>query len=944
MSSKTRHALRRGAALIAGGALAAGSFIAFPAAASAAPDGSTLVISEVYGGGGNSGAPLTHDFVELFNPTDEVIDLGPLAIEYRSASGGSGGTVDLVGQVDAGVHFLIQLAAGNNSDLPGLPTPDQDGGNVNLAGANGRVFLFDKTSSFDSAIAGDRAGADGLVDMIGYGSAASFEGAAAPALSNATSASRDAQGTDTDDNAADFVRDAPTPTNSRGESDGTDPGDDDEEEPTDPVEPVEPQDMTIAEAGQAAVGTRVRVQGVVTADWSDGGFNGFVVQDPAGDPTDGVSDAIFVYQPNGFVPSVGDSVRFDADRAEFAGSPQLAQVGWIDVLDTSLGDVTPITDASILLSEEGREAHSAELVHFDDEFTVSDNYQLNVYGSFAVTLGDDVIYQPTAKVDPHDVEAIDEITREQLSRTIVVDDARSMNFNAQANRGNAFTYLTPENPVRVGSSVSFTAPGVLDYRFNQWAIQPTTPIAFGDDGSGFVDVVNDRSSVAEPGTIAGDISIANFNVLNYFPTTGEEFVAAGLGTCTWYADRDGNRITNNRCNPDGPRGAANEENLARQQVKTVAAINALDASIVSLQEMENSAAYGKDRDFATEHLVEALNEAAGFDKWDVVESASELPVNEDVIRNAYIYQPAIVETVGESYVLTGDDAFHNAREPLAQAFQPVGGDEEQAFLVLNNHFKSKGSGFDDGTGQGNANPDRVAQAEGLIDFTAEIQDLTGIDAVFLTGDFNAYAMEDPLMVLEGAGYTNLNYALNGGEPTYLFGGFSGSLDHIFANAQALDMVEDVDVWEINGQEQIGFEYSRYNGNATLLYNDDVFRTSDHNPIRVGLSTSSDTAPSIPAWDAAAIYHAGDRVSFEGEIYQAQWWTTERPGVSPWGSWMQVGETLTCAVGDVAAWTASQVYTGGERVAFDGQTFTAKWWTRNQQPGQQWGPWDPSGSC
>ena len=99
----------------------------------------------------------------------------------------------------------------------------------------------------------------------------------------------------------------------------------------------------------------------------------------------------------------------------------------------------------------------------------------------------------------------------------------------------------------------------------------------------------DRAANAAPQDVGGDIQLATFNVLNYFPTTGEEFVASGLGTCTFFNDRDGNPIAINSCNPNGPRGAANTENLERQQSKIVTAINRLDADIVSLEELENSA-------------------------------------------------------------------------------------------------------------------------------------------------------------------------------------------------------------------------------------------------------------------------------------------------------------------------------------------------------------------
>src|SRR5699024_2020111 len=148
------------------------------------------------------------------------------------------------------------------------------------------------------------------------------------------------------------------------------------------------------------------------------------------------------------------------------------------------------------------------------------------------------------------------------------------------------SYLTPDNPVRVGAQVDFVEPVVLDYRYGGWKLQPTLPIS--GDGSGMVAFSDERSANAAPQEVGGDLTIATFNVLNYFPTTAQEFVDAGLGECTYYTDREGTPIGANRCEPNGPRGAATVESLERQEAKIVNAISALGASVVSLEEIENS--------------------------------------------------------------------------------------------------------------------------------------------------------------------------------------------------------------------------------------------------------------------------------------------------------------------------------------------------------------------
>lgn len=105
-----------------------------------------------------------------------------------------------------------------------------------------------------------------------------------------------------------------------------------------------------------------------------------------------------------------------------------------------------------------------------------------------------------------------------------------------------------------------------------------------------------------------------------------------------------------------------------------------------------------------------------------------------------------------------------------------------------------------------------------------------------------------------------------------------------------------------------------------------------------------TEPAVPAWDPSAVYGTGDQVSHSGSVYTAQWWTrNEVPGSIATGSWMQQGAPVPAAGDGVRAWTPSSVYGGGETVAHDGHTFRARWWTRNQEPGDPHGPWQDLGA-
>ncbi|NNV10260.1 endonuclease/exonuclease/phosphatase, partial [Geobacillus sp. MMMUD3] len=119
---------------------------------------------------------------------------------------------------------------------------------------------------------------------------------------------------------------------------------------------------------------------------------------------------------------------------------------------------------------------------------------------------------------------------------------------------------------------------------------------------------------------------------------------------------------------------------------------------------------------------------------------------------------------GESVILDDEDAFSNAREPLAQAYAPKDAsgtpEAEKTFVTVSNHFKSKGSGEgpgneDTGDGQGFSNADRVKQAKSLVDFAGEQQKAADSDYVYLLGDFNSYTQEDPMQVLYEAGYKDV---------------------------------------------------------------------------------------------------------------------------------------------------------------------------------------------
>jgi predicted extracellular nuclease len=179
---------------------------------------SPVVISQVYGGGGNSGAPLTNDFVELFNRGPGTVSLTGMSVQYASATGtgpfASTPLALLSGSLGAGQYYLIQMSGGANG-AP-LPTPDATA-TTNMSAGGGKVALVNSTTGLacnggTTACTGSQIGL--ILDLVGLDGANFYETAVGPTTSNTTAALRQNNGcTDTDNNSADFAIGPPIPRN-----------------------------------------------------------------------------------------------------------------------------------------------------------------------------------------------------------------------------------------------------------------------------------------------------------------------------------------------------------------------------------------------------------------------------------------------------------------------------------------------------------------------------------------------------------------------------------------------------------------------------------------------------------------------------------------------------------------------------------------------------------
>jgi predicted extracellular nuclease len=182
-----------------------------PAAATSPSLSNSVVISQVYGGGGNSGSTFKNDFIEIYNLSNSTLDLSGWSIQYAPATSGTWQVTALSGSISPGHYYLIQEAQGSGGTT-NLPTPDAFGGSA-MSATNGKVALVNSSG----ALSGTCPNGNGIVDLVGYGSTAScFEGSGrAPSPNNMNAVFRAGNGcNDTDNNKNDFVIGLANPRNS----------------------------------------------------------------------------------------------------------------------------------------------------------------------------------------------------------------------------------------------------------------------------------------------------------------------------------------------------------------------------------------------------------------------------------------------------------------------------------------------------------------------------------------------------------------------------------------------------------------------------------------------------------------------------------------------------------------------------------------------------------
>jgi predicted extracellular nuclease len=593
------------------------------------------------------------------------------------------------------------------------------------------------------------------------------------------------------------------------------------------VAPTITKISTIQGSGATATAGTFTIEGIVVGDFQGANqLGGFYLQEETTDSDGNVltSEGIFV---NSLAPvNVGDKVRITGVVAENSSAPSFnqavitpASTADVTVLATGQQALVSPTVLSLPVATAGElERYEGMLVTFQQELTVTEVFNLGRFGEVSLSANGRLI-QPTNVIDPNDSPAsgtsssgtsnVAAVTAQQdlnnRSR-IILDDGSSVSNLSDV----PYIDTTDANPnndtLRIGSTVS-NLTGVLGFGFSNYRIQATQAPSF-----------NYAPRPALP-TVGGSLKVGSFNVLNYFNGDG-----AGGGFPT-------------------SRGADTAVEFGRQRSKIISAIQQLNADVVGLIEMEND---GDGANSAIADLVNGLNAAMGAGTYAFVSLANTTGnPGTDEIKVAMIYKPSAVTPVGNA-VYFNDPAFTSlGRPPLAQTF--IKNSSGEKFTPIVNHFKSKsatgatGADVDQGDGQGAYNATRKLQATALLNFVGQMQTASGDSDVMILGDLNAYGEEDPIDILRAGGFTKLTTATD----SYVFDGQTGSLDHALVSASLLSQVTGAAKWNINSDEPIALDYNddvlspgeapAEDRNDTTLYQPNAFRSSDHDPVLVGLN-------------------------------------------------------------------------------------------------------------
>lgn len=516
---------------------------------------------------------------------------------------------------------------------------------------------------------------------------------------------------------------------------------------------------------------KVTTRGVVTGIFEGRlKFNGFFIQDKEGDNDPATSDGLFVFQLGALDLKIGDEVQVTGTVKEYLNPKARGK-------DTETSIELP---SEVTVCSSGNTLAPTPVILPRNSWEALEGMLLSFPQKLTIT-------------DLYRLERYGEMGLAAEGRQFVPTNGNTTRTKQQnlelrivLGDGASEEYPSPvpfmQDYIRLGDTVDGVT-GVLRYDLDTYKVEPVKAPT----------ITRTSPRPEKPPFVAGNVKIASMNVLNYFTTLEM-------------------------------RGATDEIELERQRKKLIATMVGLQTDVITLMEIENNVPTEdpKAPKDPLQDLTDSLNEALGGKVYGSIKTPK---LGSDDIRVAYLYRLDTIAPVG-TFKIDSSNVFE--RPPLAQTFSRKG--SKETFTVVGIHFKSKGScgNTDTDTGQGCWNQRRTEQSKQLLNFVNTLS----TPNVVLVGDFNAYGAEDPVKVIKEAGYQSAEERLPEPERySYSFAGESGSLDHIFVAPSLQSKIYGVGIWHINSDES---QYLDYRQKILDLYTPTPFRSSDHDPIILGL--------------------------------------------------------------------------------------------------------------
>ncbi|MCE7009441.1 lamin tail domain-containing protein [Kibdelosporangium philippinense] len=748
-------------------------------AASAAPS-TDILIGEVYGGGGNSGATLTQDFIELTNVGSAPVSVAGWSVQYLPAAPSPSSrwqATPLTGAVQPGKTYLVSEAKGQSGTVE-LPASDASG-SISMAAGAGTVALVKSTALLTCLTAADCAADTRIHDLIGYGNATVRESAPAAGTSNTTSSAR-VNTTDTDNNSADFASGEPSPRNAAGEGPGGG---------TPPVSAKIHDIQGITRVSPLAGKKVADVSGVVTAIRAFGSQRGFWFQDNVADADPRTSEGLFVLTGSA-TPNikVGDAVVVAGTVKE-----QLPN----DDANSPIQSLTELIGATWVVSSAGNPLPQAE--------------NLDALPAGYVPTGGNI-----DSVELKPAEYTLDYFESRESMRVAVTDVRVVGPTTEFNE--FYVTVRPnENPTARGGTLYGGYDQPNPGRVKVMSLIPFSQRPFPQAN------VNDKLA----GRTEGPLDYSNFGGYTVQATTLGEIASGGLKPETTRKQRTGELAigTYNVENLDPGDEQAKFDRLAEGIVENLA-----NPDIVALEEIQDDNGATNDGTVSADQTLRKFTDtivAKGGPRyeWRQINPANNADGGEPGgnIRVAFIFNPKRVSfvdrpggdaatpvqvlkqhgrallSVSPGRIDPANAAWDRSRKPLAGEFVFKG----RKVFVVANHFNSKGG---DQSMHGRFQPpnrvtedQRIKQAIALRGFVDSLLAVDRKANIVLAGDLNDFQFSPALAELtKGGAVRDLIDTLPVNERyTYVFEGNSQVLDHTLTSKAPRGV--DYDVVHINAE-------------------------------------------------------------------------------------------------------------------------------------------------